>query len=98
MLPVDTLVEALRENRPHMLWISVSTIKSTSEFLDEYGRLQEVATAQGTAIAVGGRALTDQVRQQMTYSAYCDTLRHLVTFANSIHRPSRSRRAKAQSR
>ena len=95
MLPVATLVEALRENQPRMLWISVSTIKSIPEFLDEYGRLQEIAAAQGTAIAVGGRALTDHVRQQMAYSAYCDTLRHLVTFANSINRPSRRRRSKA---
>ena len=84
------------ENQPNLLWISVSTIRSIPEFLDQYGRLQEVAARQGTAIAVGGRALTSDVRQQMTYSAYCDTLRHLVTFANSLKRPLSRRRSKAQ--
>lgn len=97
MLPVTTLVEAVRENQPQLLWISVSTIPSVPEFLDEYARLQDVASRLGTAIAVGGRALTTDIRQQMTYSAYCDTLRHLVTFANSMHRPIRRRRPKAQS-
>jgi methanogenic corrinoid protein MtbC1 len=96
MLPLATLAEALRENQPELLWISVSAIQSLPEFLDEYGRLQQVATGLGTAVAVGGRALTADVRQQMTYSAYCDTLRHLVTFAHSMKRPSRRRRAKAQ--
>lgn len=87
MLPVATLLEAVRENQPKLLWISVSTIRSIPEFLDQYGRLQAIAAGQGTAIVVGGRALTADVRQQMTYSAYCDTLRHLATFANSITAP-----------
>lgn len=97
MLPIATLVEALRENQPKLLWISVSAIRSTPEFLNEYGHLQEIAAAHGTAIAVGGRALSADIRQQMTYSAYCDTLRHLVTFANSIKKPSRKPHAKTKS-
>jgi excisionase family DNA binding protein len=98
MLPAATLIEALHENQPQLMWISVSTIRSIPEFLEEYRRLQGIATGQGTAIAVGGRALTAEIRQQMNYSAYCDTLRHLVTFAHSIQRPSRSRRATTPNR
>ena len=41
--------------------------------------------------------LLADVRQQMSYSAYCDTLAS-VTFANSIKQPPRRRRSKAQSR
>jgi len=43
-----------------------------------------VATETGAAVVVGGRALTAGIRQLMAYSAYCDTLRHLVTFASSL--------------
>lgn len=97
MLPAATLAEAVRETQPDLLWISVSTIRSVADFLEEYSRLHDVASALGSAIAVGGRALTAEIRQQMSYSAYCDTLRHLVTFAGSLDRRAR-RRKKQKSR
>jgi methanogenic corrinoid protein MtbC1 len=86
MLPAATLVEAVQENQPDLLWVSVSSMASLDEFLDGYARLFETAAALGTAVAVGGRALTDEVRQQMDYSTYCDTLRHLVTFVATLTR------------
>ena len=83
-LPATTIAEAVRDNRPRLLWISVSCIESIPAFLEEYARLHRVATRIGAAVVVGGRALTTEIRQQMAYSAYCDTLRHLVTFAASL--------------
>jgi excisionase family DNA binding protein len=85
-LPADTLSQALRENRPQLLWISVSYIESLGEFLNDYARLYATATELGTAVAVGGRALSEEIRQQMDYSAFCDTLRHLVTFVATLAR------------
>jgi excisionase family DNA binding protein len=92
LLPAATFADALRENQPDLLWISVSTISSIPDFIGEYSQLHDLATALGTPIAVGGRALTADVRQQVSYSTYCDTLRHLVTFAGSIDRRSQRRR------
>lgn len=86
MLPTSTLVEAVRENQPDLVWVSVSSIASMDEFLGGYSQLYEIATAMGAAVVVGGRALTDEVRQQMDYSAYCDTLRHLVDFVDTLAR------------
>ena len=83
-LPATTLAEAVRDNRPRLLWVSVSCIESNSVFLEEYARLYQAATEVGAAIVVGGRALTAELRQQMAYSAYCDTLKHLVTFAATL--------------
>jgi excisionase family DNA binding protein len=83
-LPAATIADALRDIRPRLLWISVSSIESVSAFLDDYAHLQRVATENGAAVVVGGRELTAELRQQMTYSAYCDTLRHLVAFAASL--------------
>lgn len=84
LLPAATLGEAVRENRPRLLWVSVSAIESVPLFLEEYARLFETAAELGTAVAVGGRGLTQEIRQQMTYSAYCDTLRHLVAFIATL--------------
>ncbi len=84
LLPAATVSEAVRENRPNLLWLSVSSIESVPNFLEQYARLYETAVEVGVAIAVGGRALTEEIRQQMVYSAYCDTLRHLVTFIETL--------------
>lgn len=83
-LPIVTLVEAVRENQPRLLWISVSCVESAPRFLTEYARLQRAAADSQTAVVVGGRALTADIRQQMTYSAYCDNLKHLATFVTSL--------------
>ncbi len=85
LLPAETLGLAIREQRPRLLWVSVSTIRSPAEFLAEYARLYDTASNVGTAVVVGGRALDDEaLRREMTYSAYCDTLRHLVSFAGTV--------------
>lgn len=83
-LPTATLVEAVGDHRPQLFWLSVSCIESIPTFLAEYSQLHQAATEVGAAVAVGGRALTAEIRQQMTYSAYCDTLRHLLTFAEAL--------------
>ncbi len=82
-LPTATIGEAVRDSRPGLLWLSVSYIESVPTFLEEYAHLHRVATKTGAAIVVGGQALIPEIRQQMAYSAYCDTLRHLVNFAAS---------------
>lgn len=83
-LPAATISEAVRDNRPRLLWVSVSCLDSAPAFLEEYAHLHRAAIDTGAAVVVGGRALTAEIRQEMAYSSYCDTLRHLVTFANSL--------------
>jgi hypothetical protein len=85
--PGSTLAAAIREQRPQLLWLSVSTFSSVDEFCDEFAIVSEAAATQGVPLAVGGRALAPEIRRRMTYSAYCDSLRCLVSFAQA----SRSR-------
>jgi hypothetical protein len=42
---------------------------------------------------MGGRALTDDIRPQISYSVYCDTLRHAMSYLNSTARPAETRLA-----
>ena len=83
-LPASTLAEAIREKRPRLLWLSISSVASLPQFLADYETLRTIAEKQGVAVVVGGRALTGEVRQQMTFSCYGDSLRHLVTFAATL--------------
>lgn len=82
--PFETLARAIQQSKPRLLWLSVSTIPSVDDFLTRYATLYETATAAGVAIVVGGRALTTEIRSQMTYAAYCDQFRHLVSYAASL--------------
>lgn len=86
--PAETLIAAMQHHRPRLVWISVSWYRSADEFLDEYNRVFVAAEREGIAVAVGGNALSDDVRQQMRYSAFCDTLAHLTTFVHAIYHPA----------
>ena len=83
-LPVETLIAAMDQNQPKLLWISVSYIESPEQFLERMAALYEAASSRQIALAVGGRALTEELRTQMEYSAYCDTMRHLEAFGRTL--------------
>ena len=42
----------------------------------------------GAAIVVGGFAMQGVIRQQIRYSAFCDTMQHLEAFAGTLRRSS----------
>jgi excisionase family DNA binding protein len=86
-LPAATWCAALRDTRPRVFWLSVSWIESPEEFLADYCSLFAAANGLGTAVLVGGQALTPELRHQMPYSAYCDTFRHVANFAATLYRP-----------
>ena len=83
-LPVDTMCAAIEKTRPRLFWLSASSLQSVPEFLTQWSRLFQVAADCGAATVVGGKALTPDVRAQMQYAAFCDNLRHLVSFVTSL--------------
>ncbi|GJQ26785.1 MAG: DNA-binding protein [Phycisphaerae bacterium] len=84
-LPVETFIAAVRDVQPRLVWVSSGYIDSPELFLNNFGMLQQETAARGIPIVVGGRALTDSIRQGMKYTAYCDTLAHLVGLAQTLH-------------
>lgn len=80
-IPFDSLAAAVRAHQPRVLWLSVSHIPDAAEFVRGYSQLFEVAQQQGVAIVMGGQALTCEIRQQIRYASFCDTVRHLEQFA-----------------
>ncbi len=84
-LPFFTLIAAIEKRRPKLFWLSVSHVRDETRFLQEAEKLYEAAVENNAALVVGGQALTDGLRKQMKYSAFCDTMQHLETFADTIH-------------
>jgi methanogenic corrinoid protein MtbC1 len=82
-LPFETLATAIREHRPKLFWLSCSYIADEAEFLSGYGGLYE-EYGHDVAFVVGGYALTDEIRRQMKYSAFCDNMQRLEAFAQTL--------------
>jgi MerR family transcriptional regulator, light-induced transcriptional regulator len=83
-LPFASLATAIRETRPRLIWVSVSYIADPALFLREFSTLNQAADEVGAAIVVGGFAMSGVIRQQIRYSAFCDTMQHLEQFANTL--------------
>lgn len=93
--PLPSFRAALVQTRPRLLWLSVSHLVAPASFLEQYRAMYREASRMGTAIAVGGLALTEEVRAEMPYTTFGDGLTHLAAFARSLHpgarRPRRGR-------
>jgi methanogenic corrinoid protein MtbC1 len=83
-IPFSSLTSAIQQNRPKVFWLSVSHIREGLDFVTEFATLSRACTSNGTALVVGGRALTDDLRQRLTYSSFCDTMQHLEAFARAL--------------
>lgn len=82
--PVATLCAALRNIRPRLFWLSVSTFAAEEVFLERFAAVSEAARELGVAVAVGGRALTEALRSRMEHAVFCDRLHHVVSFAGTL--------------
>jgi MerR family transcriptional regulator, light-induced transcriptional regulator len=87
-IPFDSLVKAVMEIRPKLFWLSVSHIPDEAGFLAGFRLLESACNEIQTALVVGGRALVSALRQQMTYSCFCDTMQHLNAFAMTLQSPA----------
>lgn len=84
MLPFEAVRRAVQENQPTLLWISASTVRDVDRFASEFNLLFDVAQSSGTAIVVGGKALSSDLRQRIRYTHFSDNFRHLESFARTL--------------
>ncbi len=82
-LPLSTLVAAVQEHQPRLLWLSVSHLESSADFALQYADLQ-ARLPRKLLIVLGGRALTDELRPQLAYTAHCDNMRQLTSLAKAL--------------
>lgn len=82
-LPADSLLVAVRRERPRLLWLSISYVPDPETFIDEYNAFYAQLPAD-LVVAVGGRALTDELRPRIGYTAHCDSLEQLSALAMAM--------------
>jgi methanogenic corrinoid protein MtbC1 len=81
-LPFTSIRQAIIRHRPKLFWLSCSHIEDQAEFISEYNKLFDELGDQ-VPFVIGGRAITEPVRLQVRYAAYCDTMKHLEAVAQS---------------
>lgn len=84
-LPLDSLIQAVSDYHPKLVWLSVTSVSDPSRFIREQNRLAD-ALGDHVSLIVGGRALDDSLRPKLRYTAHCDGLRHLVELAAILNR------------
>ncbi len=90
-LPFASYAEAVRRERPRLVWLSVSHVDDKPQFIEDFRKFWSTLP-QDTALVVGGRELTDNLRPQLNFTAHCDTMQQLASFAKSLkaNQPVRS--------
>ena len=84
-LPSETLCSAIERESPRLIWIGVSHIPSTEQFLSAYRAVFEAAERHGSAVVVGGRALDPSLESRIRFTACCRTMRQLADFAHALY-------------
>jgi len=85
-IPVASMVHAITQTKPRLFWVCISRVDDPERFVHDFKLLSDAAEAAGAALAVGGRALTDELRKQITFCCSCETMQHLESFAKAVRR------------
>jgi methanogenic corrinoid protein MtbC1 len=97
--PLPSLIKAIRDLRPRLLWLSVSHLEDTAGFIESYRELYRAAERYGVAVAIGGQAMAEPIRSAIPYTTYGDGMNHLAAFARTLHpRPRPPRRGRPRVR
>ncbi len=85
-LPAENIQNAIAETKPALVWISLSHIADEASVLRDTKEIYETATTHRAALAIGGYAVTAELRAELSCGACCDTMQHLESFAATLHR------------
>ena len=83
-LPAATLIAALREQRPNLFWLSASHIDDQAVFVREFNELANEAQRLKIPIILGGRALSTDLRQRLSFTACCENLGELQNLSLTL--------------
>jgi len=87
-LPAATIARAISVQRPRLVWLALGTCEDEQRIVAECAVVERAAKAVGAPLVVGGRALVPSLRRRLRYSAFCDGMGHLASFADALLRPS----------
>jgi methanogenic corrinoid protein MtbC1 len=85
-IPFASLAKAIEELRPRLFWVSVSYLAEGVDLAGQITSLANLCAANDTALVVGGRAFGDDLRSKLPCVTHCQSMQHLVSFAETLRR------------
>jgi excisionase family DNA binding protein len=82
-LPFDTLLRAIHKNQPRLFWLSASLVNATEHFVESLNTFCSQVPVS-TAVVLGGRALTNDVRERIAKATFFDNLQQLAAYAAQL--------------
>lgn len=83
-LPLASFGRAVRVHQPRLAWLSVHHLPDPERFCADYRLFYESASRTGTAIALGGPALSAELRARLVAASFGDRMAHLCEFARRL--------------
>ncbi len=83
-LPFSTLLAAVKDHDPTLFWISISHLDPSDEFVDQFNEFSEMLPGS-TALAIGGVAITPELRRRLKFTVCCDNMRQFENYAANIN-------------
>jgi len=82
-VPLASLAAAIRTYSPKLFWLSATYLKSEDSFVSDYTQLF-TEFGHRVKFVIGGQALTEEVRQRINFSMYCENLEQFKDYVNSL--------------
>jgi excisionase family DNA binding protein len=83
-LPLRSLANAVGDQRPGLVFLTVNHMTDIPQFLREYRSFYEVAAANRAAVILGGRAIGPDLRAELVFASFGDRMAHLSEFAKRL--------------
>lgn len=83
-LPIDSLIAALREHRPRLVWLSISLLDGLEPIVPQILRLAQAASAAGAVLALGGRGVWGKALPPMPATSVVSSITELAALARGV--------------
>ena len=85
-LPVGTVLRAIDEIKPSLVWVSASHIVNEKTFVESMQQVYKRVEEHQAVFAVGGRALHEELRREFNYTVHCDDMQSFVNYSKTLVR------------
>ncbi|RLS39888.1 MAG: MerR family DNA-binding transcriptional regulator [Planctomycetota bacterium] len=83
-LPADSMVIAIQQQRPRLVWLSVSHYECEEKFVSAVESIRAAAFAIRAPFVIGGRMMCESLRQKVGEIACCDSMVQLDAYAHAL--------------
>lgn len=82
-LPLHTLAAAAKDLQPKIFWVSISHVADVEKLVPEFNEFA-ASLPTSTALAIGGYAITAEIKKRLNFTVCCDNIRQFEAYAENI--------------